>query len=189
MKLADNSILDFESALVVLVPEAEELVGAFREKYDPVASEGVAAHITINYPFQVDPKEQARQIENLRAIFSRFEPFHCFLSEICCFPTVIYLKPEPEQLFKDLADAVVTNFPESLPYEGKFGDVVPHLTVAEVDDKNNLDKILQAFTVEAGSALPIRAQVTEVQFMDNRKGVWETREEFPLLDTDLRRFS
>lgn len=172
--------MEFESALVVLVPEAEKLVGVFREKYDPVASEGVAAHITINYPFQVDPYEKARQIENLRAIFSRFEPFQFSLSEIRCFPTVIYLKPEPEQLFKDLADAVVNSFPASLPYEGKFGDVVPHLTVAEVENKDDLDKILQAFTIEAVSALPIRAQVTEVLLMDNRNGVWETREEFPL---------
>ena len=63
---------DFESALVVLVPEAEWLVAPFRQKYDPVATEGVSAHITVNYPFQIDPLNPDKQVEALRDIFSGF---------------------------------------------------------------------------------------------------------------------
>ena len=39
-----------ESALVVLVPEAERLVKPFCERYDPSAAAGVPAHITLLYP-------------------------------------------------------------------------------------------------------------------------------------------
>jgi hypothetical protein len=40
-----------ESALVVLVPAAEALVGVFRALYDPAVRVGVPAHITVLYPF------------------------------------------------------------------------------------------------------------------------------------------
>ena len=36
-----------QSALVVLVPEAEGLVKDFRDRYDPSATAGVPAHITL----------------------------------------------------------------------------------------------------------------------------------------------
>ncbi len=41
-----------ESALMVLVPEAETLVKPFRDRYDPSAAAGVPAHITLLYPFK-----------------------------------------------------------------------------------------------------------------------------------------
>ena len=40
-----------ESALVILVPEAEPLVRPFRHRFDPSAALGVPAHITLLYPF------------------------------------------------------------------------------------------------------------------------------------------
>ena len=45
-------MLPIESALVVVVPEAEQLVGPFREKYDPSAAAGMPPHITLLYPFK-----------------------------------------------------------------------------------------------------------------------------------------
>ena len=41
-----------ESALVVLVPEAEAIAKPFRDQYDPSAAAGVPAHITLLYPFK-----------------------------------------------------------------------------------------------------------------------------------------
>jgi hypothetical protein len=68
--------LTSESALVVLVPEAEPLVGPFRERYDPSASAGMPAHITINYPFlPMEPNWYValeRLDEVLGALFLRF---------------------------------------------------------------------------------------------------------------------
>ena len=39
------------SAVVVEVPEAEPLVGAWRLRFDPVAALGMPAHVTLLYPF------------------------------------------------------------------------------------------------------------------------------------------
>ena len=41
----------YESAPVILVPEAEAIVGRWRQRYDPSAAVGMPAHITLNYPF------------------------------------------------------------------------------------------------------------------------------------------
>ena len=49
-----------ESALVVLVPEADPLVGPFRSFFDPSAALGVPAHVTLLYPF-VEPAEDRRE--------------------------------------------------------------------------------------------------------------------------------
>ena len=45
------SMLAVESALVVLVPEAEVVVKSFRDQYDPLAANGCPAHVTLLYPF------------------------------------------------------------------------------------------------------------------------------------------
>lgn len=172
--------VSYQSALVVLVPEAERLVGPFREKYDPVAAEGVAAHITINYPFQHDTLNHSRQIDTLRVLFSRLARFQFSLIEIRRFPNVIYLAPEPEQPFVELAQAVVDYFPESPPYLGRFGKVIPHLTVAEVEDAEKLAVILRKFQAASKGELPIQAEVKTVLFMDNQTGAWEIRQVFSL---------
>lgn len=41
---------DAQSALTILVPEAERLVARFREKYDPSAMTGMSAHIHPDLP-------------------------------------------------------------------------------------------------------------------------------------------
>jgi hypothetical protein len=39
------------SGLVVLVPEAEPVVGHLRDRLDPNAASGVGAHVTVLFPF------------------------------------------------------------------------------------------------------------------------------------------
>ena len=41
----------YVSALVILVPEAEAVVGRLRQRYDLSAAVGMPTHITLNYPF------------------------------------------------------------------------------------------------------------------------------------------
>ncbi len=40
-----------ESAVLLCVPEAEALVGAWRQEHDPSAAKGVPARVTLLYPF------------------------------------------------------------------------------------------------------------------------------------------
>ncbi len=43
--MKDNFVAD-ESTILIPVPKAEELVGAYLNRYDPSAKAGVPAHIT-----------------------------------------------------------------------------------------------------------------------------------------------
>ncbi len=171
---------EFESSLVVMVPEVEGLVRPFRMKYDPAAAVGVPAHITINYPFQLDESAKHYQIAKLRKVFSGFTNFGFLLTEIHQFPNAIYLAPDPASRFVELSLAIIEHFPESPLYGGIFDEVIPHLTVAEVADFYNVEAILEKFTSAAAGHLPIRSVVKEVLLMDNRNGTWETRETFSL---------
>src|ERR1700738_4017517 len=85
-----------ESALVVLVPEAEAVAKPFRDQYDPSAAAGMPAHITLLYPFKA-PREVANiTLGKLRDCFARFEPIQFSLSTIRRFPIeVLYLVPDP----------------------------------------------------------------------------------------------
>jgi len=171
---------EFESSLVVLVPEADELVSPFRAQYDPAAAVGVPAHITINYPFQLDQSNKRQQISKLEDVLSCFASFRFSLAEIRQFPNSIYLAPDPEDKFKELSNKVLEHFPESPPYCGKFDEVIPHLTVAEVEYPEDIATILKKFVFASKGELPIRSEVKEVLLMDNQSGAWETRHVFSL---------
>jgi len=169
----------FEAALIIPVPEVEDLVGSFRERYDPCAVIGVPAHITINYPFTPHFSRPLKAHENLSNLLAFFYQFSFTLSEICSFPDVLYLAPKPEQPFLALIEGVASNFPDSPPYEGRFEKPIPHLTIAQ-QDKSKIPSIRDEFSKAALEVLPIRSHAKQLWLMDNTSGLWETRAAFPL---------
>ena len=174
-----------ESALVVLIPEAEALVESFREQYDPSALLGMPAHVTILYPFKSPEEITTDVIQSLAELFSRFSGFSASFVETNRFPTVLYLSPVPDETFRRLIQVVTERFPETPPYIGKFVEVVPHLTVADVNDPQLLEEIAAGFERAARNRLPIHAVVREVALMDNEKGRWQVRARFAL-GTDIQ---
>jgi 2'-5' RNA ligase len=119
-----------ESALVVLVPEAELLVAPFRRQFDRSAIRGMPAHITVLYPFRLPRELSEMMVQQLRSSFSRIPRFAFRLTGIFGFPGAVYLAPDPMELFDALAREVAAWFPESPRYGGAFADPMPHLTVA-----------------------------------------------------------
>ena len=67
--------MPIESALVVLIPEAEDLVRDFRNQFDPSAAAGVPAHVTIVYPFKPPFELTAEVIAVLHELFSNVTAF------------------------------------------------------------------------------------------------------------------
>jgi 2'-5' RNA ligase len=170
-----------ESALVVIVPEAEAVVASFRERYDPSAAVGVPAHITLLYPFKPPAEVGANVLNDLQKCFSGFMPFDFSLAAIRRFPGgVLYLEPEPNEPFRQLTLALWAAYPEAPPYGGKFDTVVPHLTVALADDERQLDSIADDFARAAHGKLPATALAAEVALMDNAAGHWQIRTRFAL---------
>ena len=170
-----------ESALVVLVPEAESLVKPFRDRYDPSAAAGVPAHITLLYPFKSPDEVDQAVLDDLRHCFRRFAPFRFALAPIRRFPdAVLYLAPEPDEPFRQRTSAIWDRYTETAPYGGRWPNIVPHLSVAWVADERQLDRVADDFAQAAQGRLPIRATAAEVTLMEKRSGHWLVRAKFGL---------
>ena len=172
--------MPFESALVVLIPEAESLVKSFRDQYDPSASAGVPAHVTILYPFKPPDALTADVIATLQDLVSRLPSFNVSFQEFQGFPDVLYLAPMPAEPFQRLTETVASRYPETPPYGGAFTEIVPHLTIAQVSDHQKLAEIANEFRETAQAKLPIHARVNTVSLMDNSSGYWKIRAQFSL---------
>ncbi len=168
-----------QSALLVPVPEAEPVVGSWRELYDPSATLGVPAHVTLLYPFVPRSLVDDALLTVLTELFSGFRPFNYRFPKSARFPGVIYLAPEPVPPFKRLISALGEAFPEYPPYRGAHPDVIPHLTVA--DRRDRLDLVLMN-RVEQGLApgLPFAARAQEVWLMTERRKRWSRKARFAL---------
>ena len=162
-----------ESALVVLVPEAEALVSCFRDRHDPGAAFGMPAHITILYPFVPAQNMRESHREDLRTCCARFAPFQFSLAQTARFPGVLYLAPKPDQPFRELTTAIWERFPDFPPYGGRFHDLTPHLTLAQVEDEQTLDAVTQEFAEALHGKLPIHATASQIALMDDRSGRWQ----------------
>jgi 2'-5' RNA ligase len=170
-----------ESALVVLVPEAEALVKPFRDLYDPSAAAGMPAHITLLYPFKPPDELGDAVLADLRHCFARFRPIQFALASIRRFPVdVLYLAPEPDEPFRRLTLAIWERYPETPPYGGKWPDIIPHVSVASLADEQHLGRVADEFAQACRGKLPIHATAAEVALMDYQPGRWRTRSTFSL---------
>ena len=130
-----------ESALSVLVPEAEPLVGRWRAAHDPSCAVGVTAHVTLLYPFRRPQQIDDALLEELAQLFAALPSFSFELASVGRFPGVLYLAPEPAAPFKTMIRRLMLRFPEHPPYGGAFTEVVPHVTVAQSEDEPTLDRV------------------------------------------------
>jgi len=119
-----------ESAVLVAVPEADDIVGRFRARLDRSAAWGVPAHVTVLYPF-VDPDRiDPAVLDRLAAAVGSVPAFDVTLARLCWFgDDRLWLAPEPDHPFRALTAAVCREFPDHPPYGGVHDDPTPHLTV------------------------------------------------------------
>jgi len=167
-----------ESALIVPVPEAEDLVGEWRERYDDSARTGVPAHLTLLYPFLPPEDVTQADLEGLTALFAAANATRFELVAVRRFSRgVLYLAPEPEAFLRELTGQIWAQYPHRPPYGGVFDDVIPHLTVAQVADSGVLD----AVEASVARGLPIAARATEAWLMlQDADGRWRAGHRFPL---------
>jgi hypothetical protein len=165
-----------ETALVVVVPEAEPLVSEWRAQHDWSAQRGVPAHVTILYPFVPTEKVDDDLLGELSELFGAQPAFSFDLPRVARFPEVAWLAPDPEEPFKALIASVVARFPDYPPYEGAHDEVIPHLTVAEGGAELQ-DRVEAAIS----GHLPIRAHARDVALLsEDDQGLWHEAYRFPL---------
>jgi 2'-5' RNA ligase len=170
-----NKSTNRETALVVLVPSAEEHIVDLRRG---LSSDGMPAHITVLYPFIRRSSITSDDVSLLRRTLGEVEPFTFELSEVGWFEErVLYLVPNPTAPFKEMTQLMAGAFPRYKPYGGEFQEIVPHLTVAEGASVSKLREAARAIT----ELLPIHAEVNVVCLMARDvSGNWEIHTKFDL---------
>lgn len=166
---------DALAAVVVLVPEAEPVVGRWRQRLDPSARTGMPAHCTLVYPFAPHGGIGEGVIERLRSLFSGVERFGVSFADTGRFDAALYLAPDPDLPLRRLTAAIVRLWPESPPYGGAFDQVVPHLTVASEVDPAALGEVER----DVRTQLPIHAELREAALYTVVDGRWRLATRFP----------
>jgi hypothetical protein len=165
-----------ETALVVLVPEADALVADHRARHDPAAAAGVPAHVTVLYPFRsVIDDTTAGQVARIAADVPAFDVAFATLAR---FPgEVVYLAPDPDEPFRRLIAGGVATFPDCPPYGGTIPDPIPHLTVADGVDATtaaDLDDVIRP-------GLPITSRADRLTLLaQDPTGRWHVVRHWPL---------
>lgn len=161
-----------ETALVVLLPELEPLIGGWRRRYTGDGARGMPPHVTLIIPF-ADSSELNERLEAAGRVLGDFAPFEFALRETARFPELLYLRPQPAEPFIAMTEALTDAFPEFPPYGGEFDEIVPHVTVAESDDE-----VLVAIDEELVAQLPVRARVERAWLVENTPAGWRRHTAF-----------
>src|SRR5205823_3950729 len=98
---------------------------------DPVAAAGIPPHITVLFPFAPTARVDAGFEADLARLFAATASFPFALDRVGRFPEVLWIGPADSQPFVSLTTVIAERWPQWPPYEGRFPDVVPHLTVAQ----------------------------------------------------------
>lgn len=165
-----------ETAIVVVVPEAEALLERHRRRRPWIDDPEIPAHVTVLFPFR--PSIDDADAEVIGAIASRVPAFDVTFARPGSFPVgLVYLAPDPPEPFLELTAALADAFPDTPPYGGLFDEIVPHLTVAaELDDDE-----VRALRDELAADAPIETRVTRLALLrhDEVEG-WHAERIWPL---------
>lgn len=172
-----NTPLPGQAGLIVAVPEAEPFVGDLRARFDFRSSEGVPTHITVLYPFESYPV-RAATVDRLRQLFLGMQAFEFRLKAIVRWTDNLHLVPEQSDNFVALTKAVWAEFLSYPPYEGRFAEVVPHLSVAQAEARllDEAEPLLREATPTNG----IVAACSEIALLAATAGSWKVVERFAL---------
>lgn len=165
--------------MVVPVPAAEPVVSRHRQAFDVAAGWGVPAHVTVVYPFAPPAAIDSTTMDRLRSALASVPRFRATCATTGWFgDDVLWLAPEPAEMFQALTDAVTRAFPEYPPYEGVFDEVVPHLTVGHTATTDQLVEIERHVLPQ----LPIHLEVTAAELWcgSPTTGGWWRVAELPL---------
>lgn len=170
-----------ESALIAAIPEAEALVGPYRSRFDPSAALGVPAHVTVLYPFRAPALLDDQTLWALRQCCAAQAPIDLRLRDLRRFPGgTLYLAPEPAEPFRRLTIDVWRHFPDTPPYGGQWPDIIPHLTIAQAVEGDELDTVARELGRVLAARNGIAARVGEISLIENTAGAWVLRERFRL---------
>jgi 2'-5' RNA ligase len=149
------------SVLAVPVPALDDVIRERTAWYDPsfVSADPnfIHAHITLLAPWVDQPTaEDLARVEHIAQAAGRFD---VKLSRIGEFPDgIIHLVPEPDFELRELTSRLAAAFPQCPPYNGRYDDVMPHLTL----DRGSATVTLATVRASIGHLLPLTITVDRI---------------------------
>jgi 2'-5' RNA ligase len=171
-------VRSLETALVLVLRDAEPFERVRRELHVAALAKGVPFHITLLYPWVARDDLSDELLAGMRSFFARRRPFVFELARIETFPRVVYASPEPAADLLACMHALYARFPETPPYGGTIEHPVPHATLGEdVDETRVAQDVEQRLTRDLPAAFRIDAATLLEEFEPDR---WREAEQFPL---------
>ncbi len=167
------------TALIVLIPEAESLVGPYRTRYDPVAPLGMPAHVTLMFPFIECEMLTDASRDGLRVGMAGLPTFDYEFRSTGSFPGVLYMRPEDQEPFVRAISVVRKLFPELEPYGDRALTPVPHLTVAHTSSEAVLEEIRESFEADLEKHGSVSGTAAAATLMRHTGTLWESADSFP----------
>lgn len=171
------------TALIVRVDAADALLGDLRARFDPDAALGAPARVTVLVPFLPPARIDAAVLARLRAAVASVPAFELQFARIGRWPEGTWLAPEPAAPLVALTRAVWAAFPECPPYEGRFAEIVPHLTVAygsSAEAEACARELAPRLARQRAERGPLRLHCGEVELIALSGGRWRTQARLPL---------
>jgi 2'-5' RNA ligase len=185
--LVSDALLNEEgragSVLLLALPELAGLVDGYRRQYTADGAV-VPPHITLLYPFFAPDEITPALLQRIASVVASVPAFDFSLARLASFPPgVLYLAPEPAAPIVGMITQLQRAFPEIRPYWDDYGEVTPHLTVANLaqSDRPNLDREIEA---TLAGQLPIHCRAREAVLLQRLRphpAPWDERGRFPLV--------
>jgi 2'-5' RNA ligase len=166
-----------ETALVLVLDDAEPFDEVRRELNAETVSSGVPFHITLLYPFAPVEELTDDLLAETRHFFAERAPFSFELTRIATWPRVVYVVPEPDTELRACMVALHALFPQWPPYGGVYEDVTPHATLAEAVDAEGIQLEIDR---RVSGHLPRRYRADAATLLEEYEPErWRERERIP----------
>lgn len=162
-----------QTGLVIPVPAADALLASVGARYPGTVREGVPAHVSLLYPFVAAAELDKGVTSALGELFAEQAPMPVQFAECYRRDGFVALLPDPTNGLKELVSKTRRRWPDVVPYEGVYGDVEPHLTVAMRCSAETAVTIEE----EVSTQLPISAELREA-WLVAFEGQWTLRGRF-----------
>jgi 2'-5' RNA ligase len=173
-----------ETALSIVVEEAQALVGDFTRRFHPASvAKRIPPHVTLLYPFVDADGVDDDLISSLHELYAPVDPFDFELARVGRFDEVVWLAPEPRGRFVDLIRRTCSQFPEHPPYGGAYqgAEQRPHLTIGTAGGELDIDALASTAEAEMAASLPVRYKAQAVYLLEEQPdGTWAKRTALPL---------
>lgn len=163
-----------QTAVVIPVPDAEPLLTAVTRHYPEAVRGGVPAHVSLLYPFVPADQLDTQVIARLSGLFDAQPVISTTFRTIGRHDGFVCLRPDPPTMLDGVTTTIRQTWPSLTPYNGRYGDVAAHLTVAIHTSSARAAEIERTLLP---TYLPVEAELREAWLVvfDQR---WSLRKRF-----------